>query len=372
MHKHNKHFSIPGIVAFSAVMLLLLLEANILVYMAFAALVAGLASWIYTTVAVMLGVLSVGFIAMIFIEHRSASILTRVIYLITASWTGAFAYICMAGVLYDTLAAFWNVPRGVGLGLFTIAFGVGVYGLVHAQHIVVRRETVLLPNLPEAWKGKTALWMSDLHLGTVRGPRFARKVTRLVNSLTPSIIFVGGDLYDGTHAPDPFVIAKPLSGLKAEHGVLYITGNHEEFDDPSQFLKAVQSLGMRILRDECIDIDGLQIVGVDYMHAVDKNHFAQLLADCALDTKRPSILLKHEPRDLAVAEQAGISLQLSGHTHRGQQWPFNYLVDIVYKGYGYGYKKYGSMEVDVSSGVGGWGPPVRVGSDCEVVLMTFV
>ena len=88
----------------------------------------------------------------------------------------------------------------------------------------------------------------------------------------------------------------------------------------------------------------------------------------------PSILLKHEPRDLDVAQQAGISLQISGHTHKGQQWPFNHLAQRVYKGYAYGLKQYekSAMQVLVSSGVGGWGPPVRVGSDCEIVHITFM
>ena len=91
-----------------------------------------------------------------------------------------------------------------------------------------------------------------------------------------------------------------------------------------------------------------------------------------INKDKASILLKHEPKNLKVAEDAGISFQISGHTHKGQQWPFNYLTNLMYKGYGYGLKKHGSMIVYVSSGTGGWGPPLRVGSDYEIVEITFI
>lgn len=120
-----------------------------------------------------------------------------------------------------------------------------------------------------------------------------------------------------------------------------------------------------------MEIDGLQIIGVDYYNASDRKQFSEILSKLAIDSARPAILLKHEPKDIDVARDAGISLQISGHTHRGQLWPFEYMATLVYKGFSYGLKSLGTMQVYVSSGVGTWGPPMRVGTDGEIVVFKF-
>jgi len=243
---------------------------------------------------------------------------------------------------------------------------------VHARQIKITRYEVTLPNLPAEWHGKVAAWVSDVHLGQVHGPKFAAKVARLLMVQKPDVIFVGGDLYDGTGAPDAYELAEPLSQLKAPWGVYYITGNHEEFGDSSGFLDAVRRAGMTILMDEKVDVHGVDIVGVDYKNANDSGRFTNILSAQSLSFGKPSILLKHVPDNLGVAADAKISLQISGHTHYGQQWPFGLLAQLVYKGYAYGLKKFDDMQVLTSSGIGTWGPPVRVGSDSEIVLITFV
>jgi predicted MPP superfamily phosphohydrolase len=216
------------------------------------------------------------------------------------------------------------------------------------------------------------IWISDLHLGQLHGPRFARKVADIVNTLSPDIIFIGGDLFDGTGAPDAGELTLPLRTLAAPLGTYFITGNHEEFGDATpKFLVAVAGAGMHILQDEMTEIDGLQIIGVDYKNAVHRDQFKKILEHLPIDREKPSILLKHEPKDLDVAEATGISLQISGHTHRAQIWPFEYIASLVYKGYVYGLKAHGKMQVYTSSGVGTWGPPVRVGTDSEIVVLSF-
>lgn len=370
--KTKKHISVPALVSFALVSSALLIEANIVVYCACVSLFAitdihqkiFLGLWFFA--------LSGGFIAMLFVEKYSANITTRVLYLITAVWTGTFAYLLMAAVVYDIVNAFVDNSRPIGFILFFGAFLTGVYGVFRAQKIAVTKIQVSLTNLPAVWKGRTLVWMSDLHLGSIRGKRFSKKVTELSNSLTPDIVVIGGDLYDGTQAPDLFTIAQPLEKLVSRYGTLYIAGNHEEFGDSSPFMNAVKKLGVRILDDEKIEIDGVQIIGLDYSNSAKKENFEHMLSSMHIDTNIPSILLKHEPKDLEIAAQAGISFQISGHTHNGQQWPFNHLANLAYKGYGYGLKKHGTMQVYVSSGIGGWGPPLRVGSTCEIVQITFV
>ena len=316
--------------------------------------------------------LSGGFIVMLFVEKKISHILVRVLYTMTAVWTGIFVYLFFATLLFYISKRLFYDPRVFGVFFFFIAIGLGIYGVVHAKRIFIKKIQVALPNIPEIWKGRTAVWVSDVHLGSIYQVNFAKKVTHIINSLSPDIIFIGGDLYDGTRASDLYKISEPLRGLTSKFGTLYITGNHEEFGNSGPFLDTVNKLGIKILQDELIEIDGLQIIGVDYANSAQKENFKSVLESLHINLNKPSVLLKHEPRDLDIAEGAGISLQISGHTHNGQQWPFNYLANYVYKGYAYGLNKHGTLNVLVSSGVGGWGPPVRVGTDSEIVHITFV
>jgi predicted MPP superfamily phosphohydrolase len=178
-------------------------------------------------------------------------------------------------------------------------------------------------------------------------------------------------MYDGTTAPDLYKIAEPLKKLSAPFGVFYITGNHEEYGDINAFLKAIRELGITILFDEIVDVEGVQLVGVDYNNAAKAEGFKKILDSLALDTNKPTILLKHEPKDLEVAEAAGVSLQISGHTHYGQQWPFRYMAQMAYKGYAYGLKDFKKLQMLTSSGIGTWGPPIRIGTVGEAVVITF-
>jgi predicted MPP superfamily phosphohydrolase len=209
-------------------------------------------------------------------------------------------------------------------------------------------------------------------MGQILGPQFLTNVVNKINALTPDMVFIGGDLFDGTGAPDIRALIAPLANIKAPQGTYFITGNHEEFGGSNDtFISAVRAIGIKTLIDQMVVVDGLQLVGVDYMNASQREKFQEILERLSLDTKKPSLLLKHEPRDLDIAEGAGISFQISGHTHRAQMWPFRYITQRLYKGYDYGLKPYGKMQVYTSSGVGTWGPPLRVGTVSEIVFIKF-
>ncbi len=214
--------------------------------------------------------------------------------------------------------------------------------------------------------------MSDLHLGQIHGPRFAERVVNKINALPHDIVFIGGDLYDGTGAPDIHELAVPLKALRAPLGIYFVTGNHEEFGDNTGFIHSANAVGMRVLMDELVNIHGLNIIGVDYAHANDPGRFKEILSALEIEPSRPSILLKHEPNNLQIAEETGVSLMISGHTHYGQQWPFGLLAQLSYQGYAYGLKPFKNMQMLTSSGIGTWGPPLRIGSDAEMVVITFI
>lgn len=317
-----------------------------------------------------LGILSVSFIVATIVGTWHYNVFTRVFYTLSSTWMGTLVYLFIASLIVDVLSFVWPSLAWTGPYVFTVAFLVSIYGIFHAQNIIVTSVPISLPNISPSWKGRKMVWISDVHLGQIQGLKFAQKIVAKVSTLSPDIIFVGGDLYDGSGAPDIEELTTPLKGLSASLGTFFVTGNHEEYGDRERFLSAVESTGMRILEDEMIEIDGLQLVGVDYRNASDGARFKKFLSEISIDREKTSILLKHEPKDLAIAHEAGIDFQISGHTHEAQLWPLGYIARLAYKGYAYGLHRYKDMQLYISSGTGTWGPPMRVGTKSEIVLFT--
>src|SRR5208283_1541541 len=166
----------------------------------------------------------------------------------------------------------------------------GFYGVLNASWTRITRTTVRLANLPVSWRGRTAALISDVHLGHVRNGKFLRRMVRTILKEQPDAIFIAGDLYDGT-AIDARRAAEPLNELTAPHGVYFVAGNHEQFGDDSKYLQAVAAAGVRVLSNEKVEVDGLQIIGVPYRHATHDAHFASVLERVRLDRDRASILL---------------------------------------------------------------------------------
>ena len=153
----------------------------------------------------------------------------------------------------------------------------------------------------------------------------------------PDAIFIAGDLYDGT-AIDARRAAEPLSELVAPLGVYFVAGNHEQFGDDTKFLHAIAASGVRVLNNEKVEVDGLQIVGVPYRNGTREGQFALALEAMRLDRSRASVLLTHAPDHPEIAEAAGVSLQLSGHTHVGQFIPWSCIARRIYRQFVYGLK----------------------------------
>jgi uncharacterized protein len=246
----------------------------------------------------------------------------------------------------------------------------GLYGVFNASWTRITRITVRLANLPAAWRGRTAALISDVHLGHVRNRSFLTRMVAKILKEEPDLIFIAGDLFDGT-AIDAGRAAEPLKKLTAPQGVYFVAGNHEQHGDDSKFLQAVAATGVRVLTNEKVEADGLQIIGVPYRNATQDGHLASVLEDVGLDRDRASILLVHAPDRPAIAEAAGVSLQLSGHTHLGQFIPWSWMAQRIYRQFVYGLSWIGKMQVFTSSGAGTWGPPLRLGSNPEIVVLEF-
>jgi predicted MPP superfamily phosphohydrolase len=365
-----------GLVAFIAVIQAVLFLTHLLLYetWTFSSTGSGAAGpmWLKVT----MGFLSVSFLAASLLAFRYTSPALRVFYRAAAIWLGLLSFLFLGA------ASSWIVfgmTRLAGLNLsfhliveafFGASILTGLYGVFNASWTRVTRITVRLANLPEAWRGRKAALISDVHLGHVRNGSFLRRMVAKIVKEEPDAIFIAGDLYDGT-AIDARQAAAPLSKLTAPHGVYFVAGNHEQFGDDSQYLSAVEAAGVRVLSNEKVEADGLQIIGVPYRHATHDAHFASVLQDVGVDRERASILLTHAPDHPEVAEAAGVSLQLSGHTHVGQFIPWSWMARRIYRQFVYGLSRIGKMQVFTSSGAGTWGPPLRLGSNPEIVLLQF-
>jgi predicted MPP superfamily phosphohydrolase len=320
--------------------------------------------------------LSMSFIVAALLGFYFSNPLVALLYKVAAVWLGMLNFFFLSACLcWLTALGFKlsglppNRPVIAGV-LFGLALAACVYGLLNARWIRVRRVAVRLPNLPESWRGRTALLLSDLHLGHINGLRFCRRMVAMAADLRPDIVFIPGDLFDGTEA-DSHRMAAPFRELSVPFGLYFSTGNHDEFGGGDHYAEVLTRTGIRVLSNEKVVVDGLQIVGVPYGDSTYPIRLRATLESLQLNPEMASILLNHVPNRLPIVEQAGVSLQLSGHTHGGQMFPFSWLTRRVFGKFTYGLQQFGALQVYTSSGAGTWGPPMRVGTHPEIVLLEF-
>jgi hypothetical protein len=216
-----------------------------------------------------------------------------------------------------------------------------------------------------------AVMASDIHLGTVISNSHLKKIVDTINTLNPDIVLLPGDIVDEDIAP---VIrqnlGEQLKQIHSKYGIYAVTGNHEYIGGVEAACAYLTEHGIVMLRDTSVVIDdafvivGREDVSRRQFGGHHRKTYEELLSGIRMTM--PIISMDHQPMHLIEAEQAGIDLQLSGHTHNGQIWPFNYIARAVYE-LSWGYLKKGSTQYYVSCGVGTWGPPMRSGNRPEIV-----
>ena len=317
------------------------------------------------------------FVPAMILNFRHKHPLLRALSVVSSAALGLLNYAFAAAILCWLAAAVawrWDLPlepRVFTFALFGGAVLTTLYGLTNAARLRVTRAVVRLPNLPDAWQGRDIALVSDVHAGSIRARRFVRRIVARLNQLKPAAVFISGDMLDGTQI-DLGPVTQPWTDLEAPAGAYFVSGNHDEFSDSAPLLAALERAGLRVLHNEKVEMEGLQIVGVHDHETHDPRNFQAILRRAQIDRRRPSILLAHQPSNLNVPEEAGISLQLSGHTHGGQFWPWSWVVSKVHGRFAYGLNRLGGLQVFTSSGAGTWGPPLRVGTKSEIVLLRLM
>ncbi|HEY9061852.1 MAG TPA: metallophosphoesterase [Pseudobacteroides sp.] len=221
-------------------------------------------------------------------------------------------------------------------------------------------------------KNLHAVMVSDIHLGTLVRKGQLDKMVGLINDKNPDIVFIAGDLINDDIKP--FLdqnMPESLRQVKSKYGVYYCLGNHEYYGSSSnEIARVLTEAGIKVLRDSYVNIqDSIYIIGREDMGS--GRHLNQPRATLSqiisgLDKSKPLILLDHQPSNLKEPAGEAIDLQLSGHTHRGQFFPFNFITNAIFEK-DWGYLKKGDFQLIVSSGLGTWGPPIRFLNSTELV-----
>ncbi len=234
------------------------------------------------------------------------------------------------------------------------------------------RYSITIPKQAGSLKELRVVAASDLHLGTIVHNGRLLKLVEMINSLQPDLVVLPGDVVD--ESPGPFAeqgMMDTFRLLSPKYGIYAVPGNHEYIGRKSEeIVKHLQEAGINVLRDDVVKIaDSFYLLGRD--DGSRRRFDGRVRKDLeslmeSLERSLPIILLDHQPSRVREAAEEGVDLKLSGHTHRGQLFPFNLVTRRMYE-LDWGYLRRGDLHVVVSSGFGTWGPPVRVGSRPEIV-----
>jgi predicted MPP superfamily phosphohydrolase len=325
-------------------------------------------------------------------ERAISPRLARVLVWPASLWMGVAFLLLMA--LFASDAALWlaggvaeaaeagAAPGGAAairaagvLGLVLVAAAAGLRSGLRPP--ALRRVEIELPRWPAARDGYRIVQISDIHIGPLLGRDFAERLVERVNALAPDLVAVTGDLVDGRVERLASEVA-PFAGLRGRDGVFFVTGNHDHYSGAADWVRAVGALGLRALRNQRVTIGegthAFDLVGVD-------DHRGDLVGrdgggedlDAALagrEPGRPAVLLAHDPSTFKRAATLGIDLQISGHTHGGQIWPFSWFVRLAIPYVAGRYTRAGA-QLYVSRGTGFWGPPMRLFAPAEITELVL-
>jgi predicted MPP superfamily phosphohydrolase len=301
---------------------------------------------------------------------------------------GFFSWLLVLTLVRDTsfvVSAFALSPQGheswiriSAIGVMALTPAITLVGFFMARRVApVVDVEVPLSDLPAQLEGFTIAQISDIHVGPTIKRNFVEAIVDRVNRLGADMVAITGDVVDGS-VPDLAHDTEPLARLESRHGTYVVTGNHEYYSGVHAWVRELRRLGTRVLLNEhvVLDHDGakLAVAGVtDYSaHRFDPSHRSDPYAAVAgAPTGALKVLLAHQPRSASLAAEAGYHLQLSGHTHGGQFWPWNLFVRLQ-QPFTAGLNRLGRMWVYINRGAGYWGPPMRFGVPSEITLIRLV
>jgi predicted MPP superfamily phosphohydrolase len=331
-------------------------------------------------------ILSLSFFAGRLLERSAPGAISTFLVWAGSFWFAALAYFALAAIIIDVLRLVnYGIPifpsfvstdiartkLVVLAGIVAVVATALTAGYFNARSPQLKTLRIHIPKHVDSLKALSVAVASDIHLGTIIGTKRLGAIVDTINNLNPDVILFPGDIVDEDLAP---VIrqnlGETLRSLEAKYGIFAVTGNHEYIGGVEEACKYLSDHNIRVLRDEAVSIrEGITLVGREDRSI---NQFAgkrrKPLSEIVNGVSDSSvvILMDHQPFGLEEAVAHGADLQLSGHTHHGQLWPFHLITNAIYE-VSWGYKKKGKTQFYVSSGAGTWGPPVRIGNTPEII-----
>ncbi len=320
-------------------------------------------------------------------------------YWFAASWMGFLVHFLaavLAAWILIGVCRIAKIPAGrsaIAALLLTGAFIYSIYGIFNAFSPRVHTIPVAIDHVPASWENSKIVHLSDIHLGRMHGAGFAKKLVQRVNDIEPDIVLITGDIFDGLGGESSRGLVTILDGIRAARGVFYVSGNHEGYIGRQKALRLLEKTTITGLENNRIEIDGLELIGISYggIHSIDEIAGLPGKIDKGNNVR---ILLYHTPTTIMAGSrdrmdrhfatywmpdtsfsqnrETRADLQLSGHTHQGQLFPFNLLTRLIYKGFHYGLNRSGDLYVYTTSGAGTWGPPMRTTTASEIAVIRLI
>jgi uncharacterized protein len=294
------------------------------------------------------------------------------IYKYGAVWIGVMVTILMTSFLALFVALLFRLTytswwhAGIFIGGIIVLNIVGLYISFHPRII----EYTISLKWEHNWHGKKIVMIADTHYGNIYNKKEAKSLVNTINTIAPNIVLIPWDFFDGPTIDFTWV-AKEFSSIKAPYGILFSNGNHEEYRNTTPILAALEKANIKILNNKKLTIEGINFIGVTYHDTETISWLQRKLESIWIDKKAPNILLKHKPTLHKVAENYGIDVMVSGHSHKGQMFPFSLIAWSVYGKYVYGINTDKTLTSITTSGVWTWWPPQRIGTRGEIVVITI-
>lgn len=259
-----------------------------------------------------------------------------------------------------------TIPKGISSLIVVVSLLIlGILGHKNFTNTKIIKTDIFI-NKKSNLDTLRVVFIADLHLTITSNREMFQEAFDKINALEPDIILMGGDIIDYSHKAIREDYSQTFKSLKAKYGIYSVLGNHEYYGGVDGNEEYIRSLGINVLRDDVFGIEDINIIGRDDFH----NEGRALLKDITsnIPSNETLIILDHNPQSIDESIAVGGDLQLSGHTHNGQFFPYNIIVDRMYRN-GYGYKKIDGLNTIVTAGLGSWLIPYRIGSTSEINLI---
>lgn len=296
--------------------------------------------------------------------------LSRAMFSVGSTWMVMVLYMVMFLIVADVVKLFapsfnYGFVSALGVTVLLLCCGYANYRNPKVEMIDMAIDK------PLACDSLKIVAVSDVHLGLGTGKSMAKKYIEMINAQLPDVVLIAGDLIDNSIAPvEANHLEEELSAIKASMGVYLVPGNHEYISGIEKCEQFLKKTPICVLKDSIIELPcGVQIVGRDDRFNRRRMPVTHIMEK--VDSTKPIIMLDHQPYEVEKKDSLGVDVQISGHTHRGQVWPLSILVDNMYE-QSHGYRKWNNSHVYVSSGLSLWGPPFRIGTRSDMVVITLI